>query len=317
MRNCEYDFKKHALSIICVCLTIFSVSCIQSSKSENLIAATSIKYIKENKLDLLLGSCSELSQQKKDSGEFIMLLNNLHELLTEYRIPNWSNHLPSGHINSDSEAIYTIHNYEYRLTTKIYELPDSIVILKIGVIEDKLYSIEYKKLPSKFTVLEPVKTDHQNHFDLRLDDLNEFRFYYEPGSVKRSTLNNIQFYSVSGNIDKLKKCKLYISFEQLFNLLNVAVFDSTDYKYMISFTRGDSEYFYLRFKFNEEPYSKFGDFQIIICLSNEPNVDEELMSHIILIHSKTTRYFMQKASNAELALLLEEMAHAKYEKCKE
>jgi hypothetical protein len=313
----EFDIKRQPFYILWMCLTILNISCAQSPNSDDALMTTSIKYIQENKLDLLVASFSDLSQQRQDSVKLIPLLNNLHKILTEYRIPNWSNQLPSSQINSGASITYTIRNYEYRLSTKIYELGDSIVLLKISVLENRLYAIDYKKIPPKIILLEPPKTDHQNLFDLKLEDLNEFRFYYEPGNANIDSARNKSYYAVSGGYNKLTKCELISSFNQLFNLLNESKFDSTDYKLMISYTRGDSEFFYLRFNMNKGPYIKLGDFEIVTCLTNEIGVNEELMDYVILIHSKTTRYFIRKTDNIELALLLEEMAHTDYGKCKE
>ena len=309
--------KPHLYCLLLWSMAVLNFGCAQSSNRDDVLLKNTIKIIQDNNIDLLTASFSSLSEQTQDSSKFIPLFGKLHYILTEYSIPVWNTNLPSVKMHSDSGKVHVIHNYEYRLSTKIYELGDSIILVHLGVVENKLYSIGYKVLTPRIIMLEPDPTKHEEKFKLKTEDVVEFNLVYKPGNSKKNDKDHIKYYQVYGGADKLERCKLAPFFERLFNLINEAKFDSTDYKLMISHTRGESEEFYLRVKFKNGPYAKFGDFEIVTCLSNEIGVMEELMGYIILIHSKTTRYFIKKEDNRELTLLIEEMAYTDYGKCKE
>lgn len=128
---------------------------------------------------------------------------------------------------------------------------------------------------------------------------------YEQINSSLSNLNNE--YSI-------KDPKINDLFSELFNCVNTASIDSTDYKYLDEDKIGDPEWISLRFKIDNPDYKDLGEFKIS-CFWNEGiNKNNILSEYIIIKHSDKTRYLLSKNKNPKLLTALRKIADHDYEK---
>ncbi len=164
-------------------------------------------------------------------------------------------------------------------------------------------------------LIEPKHSEpHLEKHSLSYDEIKWFRIWYGSGYQKNQYEDGYGHYAVSGDKTKVDELNIENELSQLFKLINTAKIDSTDFKYLRASHKGDPEYIYLRFKFNNEPYNDFGESSIYYTLSEEPGKTEESSEYIILKHSHKTRYLLKKENNPQMVELLENITYKKYDK---
>jgi hypothetical protein len=86
---------------------------------------------------------------------------------------------------------------------------------------------------------------------------------------------------------------------------------------MGSHSAGKAEYITIRMKFKNPPYNDLGEIEILYLLAEEPGIQEPNFEYILLIHSQSTRYFINKDKYPKLAQILTSMARKEYDGCLE
>jgi hypothetical protein len=163
--------------------------------------------------------------------------------------------------------------------------------------------------PARKIEEEAKKKPHLEKFNLKAEQVDWFRIWYDKGPVKNDLGNKSGVYALSGNKTMLKTAKIYKLYSEILNLVNTAKIDSTDINYSFTKTIGNPEYLYLRMTFNNSDYKDLGEFSILTILTEEKGVDELYKGYIIVKHSETHRYFLKISENMELWNKLNELAH--------
>jgi hypothetical protein len=163
--------------------------------------------------------------------------------------------------------------------------------------------------PARKIEEEAKKKPHLEKFNLKADQIDWFRIWYDKGPVKNDLGNNSGVYALSGNETMLKTAKIYSKYSEILNLVNSAKIDKTDINYSFTKTVGNPEYLYLRMTFNSADYNDLGEFSIFTILTEEKGIDELNKEYIIVKHSETHRYFLKISENMELWNKLNELAH--------
>jgi hypothetical protein len=157
--------------------------------------------------------------------------------------------------------------------------------------------------------MKPKKKPHLAHFDFKTENITWFRIWYDRGPVKNTFGGQSGVYALSGNLDKLKEAKIENLMSEIFNLLNHANVDSTDYKYGLRKTVGNPEDIYLRLTFKNYDYKEFNEFDILSIITPEDGVDELSDGYIVIKHSEVFRYFIKVSDHQELWERLKTLAH--------
>jgi hypothetical protein len=97
--------------------------------------------------------------------------------------------------------------------------------------------------------------------------------------------------------------------QEIFDLVNKAVPDSLDFKYMREKEEGNPEWIYLRMKLNNAEYKNLGEFEISCFLDEEEGKKEIMSDYIIFKHTDKTRYLFRKDKNDGLVQKLKELGH--------
>jgi|GEM_PF-2888870 len=156
---------------------------------------------------------------------------------------------------------------------------------------------------------EAKKKPHLEKFNLKANQIDWFRIWYEKGPVINDLGNESGVYALSGNKTMLKTAEIFKIYSEILTLVNTAKIDSTDINYSFTKTIGNPEYLYLRMTFNSSYYKDLGEFSILTILTEEKGVDELYKGYIIVKHSETHRYFLKISENMELWNKLNELAH--------
>lgn len=197
-------------------------------------------------------------------------------------------------------------------------IPDSIRYINISVSDNLAYSLGVNDFPYGFHFVEPKYTEpHLSTHKLDYNSINWFRIWYESGFKDNEYGDSYGYYAVSGDKNKLDKIGIKNLVSDLFTLINNSKIDSTDIKYIDDDPSGNGEFIRLRFKFNNLPYSKFGECTILSILEDEPGKNSIFRDYIIFKHSEKTRYLYSKSSNPELVAKLSELAYREYGKFQE
>jgi len=192
---------------------------------------------------------------------------------------------------------------------------DSIVHLNIGVSNNKIVDMHVNPFPYGRRIIEPKHSEpHLTEHSLKYESIKWFRIWYGSGFEKNEYGDKYGYYAVSGNKRKIDKLNIETDLSQLFELINSTKPDSVDFNYMRENSVGDPEYIYLRFKFDNSPYDKFGEFSIYHHLKDEPGKVDPMSKYISVKHSNKTRYLYVVKNNLEMEELLKKISYNKYDK---
>jgi hypothetical protein len=193
---------------------------------------------------------------------------------------------------------------------------DSLKYFHITVINNEIYRFLINDYPPGRSIIEPKHNEpHLNKINMQTDNISWFRIWYDDGSkINRKYGNNIGYYAVSGQKKELIEIGMKKQFQETFNLINAAKFDSLDFKYMRENEIGDPEWIYLRLKFDNEEYKNLGEFEISYFIDEEDTKKEIMSDYVIFKHTDKTRYLLLKNKNPELVQKLMEIAHHDYVK---
>jgi hypothetical protein len=303
------------LVMILVC--IINTSCAQQDKNSKLLVLECIEKIKRGDMIALYDSFEESRKALVDTSEFRILFNKLYSVVLN------SSYIDSNNVQFNVKTLLTkagvqnVKTYTYPFVFKSITSKDSTVYIAISVSDYKLYNISFSEYSPGINFLEPTKVPHLNSVILDIEKVSWFRVWYESGRENNSFGDDFGYYAIEGSNKKLEKCNLKFPLEKLFILLNNVEFDSIDYKLMNSYTSGRAEHILIRLKFNNLPYSDLGEFEILYCLTEEKGVREQNFNYILLIHSKSTRYFINKNKYPELGNILTAIARKEYGECME
>lgn len=100
-----------------------------------------------------------------------------------------------------------------------------------------------------------------------------------------------------------------IQLSEIFNLLNQAKIDSTDYKYGFRKVVGRPEDIYLRFRFKNYDQKEFDEFSVLAIITPEAGVKELSDGYIVIKHSEVFRYFIRVSEHQELWKKLKALAY--------
>ena len=186
-----------------------------------------------------------------------------------------------------------------------------MMIFSKDISEDKIVGFKIRDLtgPARKIEEKARKTPHLSHFDFKTENVTWFRIWYDRGPVKNNFGGQSGVYALSGNLAKLKEAEIEKLISEIFNLLNSAKIDSTDYKYGLRKTVGNPEDIYLRFTFKNYDYTEFNEFDILSIITPEDGVDELSDGYIVIKHSQVYRYFLKVSDNQELWEKLKTLAH--------
>lgn len=181
--------------------------------------------------------------------------------------------------------------------------------------QGKLYGLNVGEHPFGLRIVEPeYKEPHLNQHSVSYEAINWFRLWYGSGFTKNDYGDRYGYYAVSGDKEKMEKLSIQLELTQLFNLINTTTPDSTDFKYIREKSIGDPEYIYLRFKFDNAPYNKFGEFSIYHHLKDEPGKIEPMSKYITVKHSDMTRYLYLVEKNPKMDEILKTITYKRYDK---
>lgn len=190
---------------------------------------------------------------------------------------------------------------------------DSTKYINIITSEKRLYGLGVDDYPFGIRMVEPKHTEpHLDNHSVDYESIEWFRSWYVSGFKNNEFGDSFGYYAVSGNKEKLDKLGIEPVLSDIFELINSAKTDSTDFNHLEPIRNGASEYIYLRFNLNKEPYNNFGEFTIYYTLEEEPGKPEGFSDFIIVKHSKKTRYLYKKENNPELVQKLKELTYKDY-----
>lgn len=163
-------------------------------------------------------------------------------------------------------------------------------------------------------IIEPENNEpHLEKLNLQTDNISWLRIWYESGFKDKNKFFGKNYYAISGKRDVFDKLNNQKQFEELFELINNAHADSTDFRYLRKDRLGNPEWIYLRFKFDNEEYSNLGEFEIYCYLDEDTSDPKEILSdYIIVKHTDKTRYLFLKKKNQALLKKLKQIADNKY-----
>lgn len=243
------------------------------------------------------------------------LIDHGQRLLNSAKLPNDSLIQESNNVNFQNGKKIKIAQLSFPFTLKNKENIDSIVYMNVGVSDNKILAMNVNEYPFGRRIIEPKKSEpHLQQHSVNYESLNWFRIWYGSGFEKNDYGDRYGYYAVSGDKKKMDNLNIQLELSQLFNLINTTQPDSTDFKYLRDESIGDPEYIYLRFKFDNPPYDKYGEFSIYHHLKDEPGKTEPMSKYITVKHSDKTRYLYSIEKNPEMVELLKKITYKRYDK---
>ncbi len=132
---------------------------------------------------------------------------------------------------------------------------------------------------------------------------NEFDAFY---AIMEAGLGDMS------NEESIKDTQIRKLLQELFKQINRAKVEIKDYQYLKEEDKGNPEYIYLRFLFNDSKYKNFHELKVRLILQEEPNISEPLSPYIEIKHSEKTRYLLLKDNNKDLVKILKKIAYHDY-----
>jgi len=257
---------------------------------------------------------SDILKKAKDE-QIDLLIEQGQNLLKLAEIPNDSLIQQSNKVHYAFWKKIELAELSFPFTLKSVAGSDSIVYFNIGVSDNKILAITIYEYPFGRRLIEPEHSEpHLEKHSLSYSAINWFRIWYGAGYQENEYEDGYGYYAVSGDKSRIDKLNIETELSSLFQLINNVEIDSTDFKYLRNKHKGDPEYIYLRFQFDNQPYNDFGEFSIYFYIKEEPEKPEPLSDYIILKHSNKTRYLLKKENNPKIVELLKRITYRKYDK---
>jgi len=277
--------------------------------SELLTAKKAIKFIEQNQLDSLKSMFPERIIATATDSIWSDLMAKGQKAISESKFPYDSLVQISNTINIIEGKKQTFAKLSFPFTNE----KDSTKFINIITSENQLYGLDVGNYPFGMRIIEPKHSEqHLSNHNIDYNSINWFRIWYGSGFKKNEFGDSYGYYAVSGDKAKLGKLEIKSILSEIFELINSAKIDSTDFNNLQPELNGDSEYIYLRFKMLNEPYKDFGEFTIYYTLEEENGKPEELSDFITVKHSEKTRYLYKKSSNLRLVEKLKELTYKDY-----
>lgn len=275
------------------------------------LSKKALKYISENNRDSLNGLINSDVLKKAKPEQLEWLIREGQEIIKNYIYPDDTSLIISKSVNYSLTGKKVIENMSFPFQSKIYK--DSLKYFHITVSDNEIYRLTLNDYPPGLRFVEPERKPHLSNFNLQTDNIIWFRIWYADGAkIDKEYGNKRGYWVVSGDKDYLTKIGVKKKFQEVFNLINTAEFDSLDYKLWNEDENGDPEYIYLRFKFNNKEYEDMGEFTIYYILDEEDGKKEILSDYIVFKHSGNRRYKLLKEKNPIIVKMLKEIAHYNY-----
>ena len=276
------------------------------------IAKSALEYIRDSKLDSLRNQLEPNVLSKINPAYINWLMDEGKKVINNSVYPQDSIVIISESINYSITGKTTVKMFSFPFQSK--ENKDTIKYFHVTVAKNKIYRLLLNNYAPGRRLIEPSHSEtHKDNFNLQTSNLSWFRIWYDGGIGNNTKYQNeTGYYAVSGDLDDLEKSGIRDKFQQVFNLLNNADFDSLDFQYMRDSEVGDPEWIYLRMKFNGE-YKSLGEFHVSYFITEENGKKEVMSDYIILKHTNKTRYLLNKGKNPELANLLTQIGRFNFE----
>ena len=306
------------LSLVSGCRFSFNETGAKLSESIDsislIIAKKALKSFQENNTDSLKILIDSKVLRKSKPEQITWIMREGSKILSNYKFPNDTLILKSQNINYTTAGVFVINTLTFPFQNEVYK--DSVKYLHITLINNKIQKILINNYHPGINIIEPKRTEpHLQKIEMETENIRWFRIWYDGGSTNNKKYgSNTGYYAVSGNKEKLERIGVKNIFQELFNLISTANFDSLDFKYLREDEIGDPEYIYLRLRFDNEQYKNLGEFQISYYINEENGKKEELSNYIVLKHTEKTRYLLLKDKNQEIIQKLTEIAHHDYNK---
>lgn len=206
-------------------------------------------------------------------------------------------------------------NYPFPAPKEKYTMPDRVIsfgfIEKFGM--DSLSACNIKDYAASDSLMTAQMPKIPFLATLKFDskDISWFRIYYSKGNSDKKIGNEDGVFAVSGDKDKLELLKIENDFKEMFNLMEKAQIEKTNYKYGgAPKGNGRPEYIYYRFKFTTPPVEKFDELTIYVVINEEKGNKED--DYISVSHNQMNRYYISKYKNPELFKALKNLAYKDY-----
>lgn len=278
-------------------------------------AKKAMNVVKEGNKEELKKIIHEDILKRATEQQIDQLMEHGKSLLNSSDLPNDSLIQQSNNVNFHNGKKMEIAQLSFPFTLKSSSNKDSIVYMNVGVSDNKILAMNVNEYPFGRRIIEPKNSEpHLEEHSIKYESINWFRIWYGSGFEKNDYGDRFGYYAVSGEKKKIDKLNIQLELSQLFKLINTTKPDSTDFKYLRDESVGDPEYIYLRFKFDNPPYDKYGEFSIYHHLKDEPGKTEPMSKYITVKHSDKTRYLYSIEKNPKMVELLKTIAYKRYDK---
>lgn len=283
-----------------------------SNNSSFLIAKESLRYIQENKTDSLKGLLNSKVLKMTKLEQIDWLIREGKIVLDNYEYPNDTSVLKSQQTNYSVGGKQLIEMFSFPFHSKVHK--DSVKYFHVTIADNEIYKLHLNDYPPGMRIIEPKHSEpHKDNLNMQTDNLKWFRIWYDGGAYNKKRYKNENgFYAVSGGKEKLEEIGIKDKFQELFNLINTAKFDSLDFNFLGEAEVGEPEWIYLRLRFNNEEYNNLGEFEVSYFIKEEQGKKEIMSDYIIFKHTDKTRYLMRKDTNQEIVKILTDIAHYDY-----
>jgi len=277
------------------------------------LAKKALKFIQGSKVDSVKSLINSDILKSTTQDKIDCLMREGKSVLENFEYPNDSLVTKSRVTKYTASGEQIVDSYTFPFHYKLRK--DSVKYFDIVIVNNEITGLNITEDPP--FIKEQIRLSsqpHQKKFHLQTENLTHFRIWYDGGkgnAVKYK--NKIGYFAVSGDLEELNRIKIKNKFQHLFDLINVAKFDSLDYKGSISEPMGDSELIYLRVSMdNEETYKDFVEFDISYIIKSESGKKELLADYIEIKHNTAIRYLLKRNKNPEIAKTLVDIARFNY-----
>jgi hypothetical protein len=272
-------------------------------------AKRAIKFIEQNQLDSLKSMFPEKIIASATDSIWSDLMTKGQKAIGESNFPNDSLVQISNTINVIEGEQQTFAKMSFPFIDK----SQATTYINIVASENQLFGLDVGDYPFGRRIVEPENSEpHLSQHSIEYSSINWFRIWYGSGFKRNEFGDSYGYYAVSGDKEKLDKLEIEPILSEIFELINSAKIDSTDFKYLRPESNGDPEYIYLRFKMTNEPYSQFGELTVYYTLEEESGKPEPLTEFITVKHSQKTRYLYRASENLRLVEKLKELTYRNY-----
>ena len=277
-------------------------------------AKKSLKFIQDSKPDSFKSLLSRKLLNIAKSEQIDGLMREGKIIIDNSEYPNDTNVLISQNKKYSFGGEQMIETFSFPFQSNIYK--DSIMYFHITILNDEIYKYVMNEYPPGIRIIEPKHSEtHIQDVKMNADNISWFRIWYNGGKYNNKRYNFLSngFFAVSGDGKVLEETGIKDKIHKLFNSINEADFDSLDFKFFEEDEKGDPEYIKLRVRFDNEEYSKLGEFEVYCFLQEEEGIKEIMSDYIIFKHTSKTRYLMLKDNNQEILNIITEIAHFDYD----